>query len=136
MRPSKNLKKLGKWAVVTGGSDGIGLAYAEALAAKKMSVCLVARNKDKLEKCVSDIKSKFKVDATYIVADMPLTEELKKHLAKSLADLGEIGVLINNVGVSYDHAEYLHELDDARIKLLIQINIEATTAITKMVLPG
>ncbi len=85
---------------------------------------------------MNDIKKKFKVDATYIVADMPLTDDLKKHLQTSLAELGEIGVLVNNVGVSYDHAEYLHELDDARIKLLIQINIEATTAITKMVLPG
>lgn len=31
-RPCKNLKKLGEWAVVTGATDGIGKAYAEALA--------------------------------------------------------------------------------------------------------
>lgn len=31
-RPGKNLKKLGEWAVVTGATDGIGKAYAEALA--------------------------------------------------------------------------------------------------------
>lgn len=32
LRPGKNLKKLGEWAVVTGGTDGIGLAYAKQLA--------------------------------------------------------------------------------------------------------
>ncbi len=34
LRPGKNLKKLGDWAVVTGATDGIGKAYAEALAKK------------------------------------------------------------------------------------------------------
>lgn len=32
LRPGRNLKKLGEWAVVTGATDGIGKAYAEALA--------------------------------------------------------------------------------------------------------
>ena len=32
LRPGKNLKRLGPWAVVTGATDGIGLAYARALA--------------------------------------------------------------------------------------------------------
>lgn len=31
-RPGRNLNKLGEWAVVTGATDGIGKAYAEALA--------------------------------------------------------------------------------------------------------
>ncbi len=34
LRPGRNLKKLGTWAVVTGATDGIGKAYAEALARK------------------------------------------------------------------------------------------------------
>ena len=34
LRPSKKLTKLGKWAVVTGATDGIGKAYADALAKK------------------------------------------------------------------------------------------------------
>ena len=34
LRPGRNLNKLGTWAVVTGATDGIGKAYAEALAKK------------------------------------------------------------------------------------------------------
>ena len=34
----------------------------------------------------------------------------------------DIGVLINNVGCSYEHAEYMHELDEARIEQLIQVS--------------
>jgi 17beta-estradiol 17-dehydrogenase / very-long-chain 3-oxoacyl-CoA reductase len=34
IRPGKNLKRLGQWAVVTGATDGIGRAYADGLAKK------------------------------------------------------------------------------------------------------
>ena len=34
LRPGKNLRRLGDWAAITGATDGIGKAYAEALAKK------------------------------------------------------------------------------------------------------
>eukprot|EP00122_Pirum_gemmata_P001140 Pgem_evm1s1018 len=39
----------GKWAVITGGSQGIGEAIAFAFAKREMCVCLTARNEDKLK---------------------------------------------------------------------------------------
>lgn len=44
LRPGKNLKNLGQWAVVTGATDGIGKAYASALA-KKGLCCLPRRER-------------------------------------------------------------------------------------------
>ena len=46
LRPSP--RRYGKWAVVTGGSDGIGLAYATELARRGMSVAILARDAGKL----------------------------------------------------------------------------------------
>ena len=43
LRPGKNLKKLGTWAVVTGATDGIGKAYAEALAKIGPSIDILPR---------------------------------------------------------------------------------------------
>lgn len=37
----------------------------------------------------------------------------------------DLGLLINNAGVSYEHAEFLHELDDATIRRLVDVNIHA-----------
>ena len=34
LRPGKDLKRLGSWAIVTGATDGIGLAYSKQLAKK------------------------------------------------------------------------------------------------------
>lgn len=39
LRPGKNLRKLGSWAVVTGATDGIGRALCDVLA-RKGECCL------------------------------------------------------------------------------------------------
>ena len=43
---------------------------------------------------------------------------------------------INNVGVSYDHAEYLHEISDALVERILNVNVRALTKMTRIVLPG
>ena len=43
LRPGKNLKKFGEWAVVTGATDGIGEAMAIEMAKKGMSIVLISR---------------------------------------------------------------------------------------------
>ena len=52
------------------------------------------------------------------------------------AGLSGPGPQINNVGVSYEHAAYLTEIDDALIERLINVNVRALTKMTRMVLPG
>ena len=47
-----------------------------------------------------------------------------------------MGILINNVGASYPHPMYLHEVDDALVSTLIKVNVEGTTGVTRAVLPG
>uniref|UniRef100_A0A2K6N699 Very-long-chain 3-oxoacyl-CoA reductase n=1 Tax=Rhinopithecus bieti TaxID=61621 RepID=A0A2K6N699_RHIBE len=46
---------LGEWAVVTGGTDGIGKSYAEELAKRGMKVVLISRSQDKLDQVSSEI---------------------------------------------------------------------------------
>nr|XP_033797165.1 inactive hydroxysteroid dehydrogenase-like protein 1 isoform X3 [Geotrypetes seraphini] len=42
-------KQYGKWAIITGGTDGIGKAYAEELASRDMNIILISHNREKLE---------------------------------------------------------------------------------------
>uniref|UniRef100_A0A8D0TYR5 Very-long-chain 3-oxoacyl-CoA reductase n=1 Tax=Sus scrofa TaxID=9823 RepID=A0A8D0TYR5_PIG len=46
---------LGEWAVVTGGTDGIGKSYAEELAKRGMKIVLISRSQDKLDQVSSEI---------------------------------------------------------------------------------
>ena len=52
-------KKYGQWAVVTGCTQGIGRSYAMELAQRGMSVVLISRNKEKLDKLASEIKKDY-----------------------------------------------------------------------------
>lgn len=47
----------------------------------------------------------------------------------------DVGLLVNNVGVGYPHPEYFHLIDDALIRDLVRVNIEATMFVTRAVLP-
>ncbi|XP_056449189.1 17-beta-hydroxysteroid dehydrogenase type 3 isoform X4 [Gadus chalcogrammus] len=53
--PKSFLRSMGEWAVVTGGSEGIGRAYAFELASHGMNVIILSRSKDKLERTAKEI---------------------------------------------------------------------------------
>lgn len=90
------------WAVVTGGSDGIGLEMANRLAGQGFNICIVARNEKKMEKCLSDIKAKYsEVKTLAVVADfakMMTVQDYVDKVADKVKDL-DIGVLIVNAGL-------------------------------------
>lgn len=48
----------------------------------------------------------------------------------------DIGILINNVGVTYPRAMYFHEVDEEIWMNLVRVNIQGTSHVTKTVVPG
>ncbi|XP_076889333.1 very-long-chain 3-oxoacyl-CoA reductase 1-like [Bidens hawaiensis] len=137
IRPPKNIKKYGSWALVTGSTDGIGKAFAFELANKGLNLILVGRNPNKLEEVSSEIRLKYpKTDIKNIVFDLAgdLCEGVGK-ISEVIEGL-DVGVLINNAGVSYPYARFFHEVDDELLSSLIKVNVEGVTRVTQAVLPG
>ena len=60
----------GKWALVTGGSKGIGLASAKALAAEGVNIHLAARTAGDLDKAKADIAGRYNVAIETHAADL------------------------------------------------------------------
>ena len=49
----------GKWALITGASSGLGLAFADLLAAHKVNLVLAARRQESMEKLASDLRREY-----------------------------------------------------------------------------
>lgn len=138
LRGGKNLRKhYGTWAVVTGATDGIGKAMAFEFAKKEMNIVLISRSKDKLDTCADEIKSKNpKIEVRVLAVDFSkFDESVREMVNKFLLEL-DIGVLVNNVGISYPYTKYFHELTNENVDQLITLNVNSTTWMTRIVLPG
>ena len=138
LRPGKNLRKYGKTAIVTGATDGIGKAYALELAKRGLDVVLVSRTQAKLDAVQKEISDSVGGKVEVSTHAMDLTKVTDEELSKfeALVEGKDVGVLVNNAGMSLDHPDYLETTSAEFNRDLIHINCYAPTVLTKAVLPG
>ncbi|KAK7135704.1 hypothetical protein R3I94_014389 [Phoxinus phoxinus] len=128
---------LGKWAVVTGGSDGIGRAYAEELSKLGMNVIVISRNQEKLDRAARKIELTTGGKVKVIAADFT-KDDIYEHIKENLEGL-DIGILVNNVGIlpSQIPCKLLETSDlEERIHDVINCNVKAMVKMCRIVLPG
>ncbi|XP_028779037.1 very-long-chain 3-oxoacyl-CoA reductase 1 [Neltuma alba] len=140
LRPPKNLKTYGSWAIITGSTDGIGKAISLELASKGLHIVLVGRNPKKLEATSKEIREKHggHVQVKLVVIDFEKVvngEEIVKKIEEETEGL-EVGVLVNNVGMASPYPRYFHEEDLEFMEAIIKVNLEAITWVTKAVIEG
>lgn len=95
------------YAVITGGSDGIGLAFAKKMAEQGFNICIVGRNESKINEKLQEIVETSsptgrKVKTRCVVADfseMHLISEYQEKIADKLSDI-DIAMLFLNAGCS------------------------------------
>lgn len=136
------------WALITGASDGIGLALAHELCFRGANVVLHGRNPTKLAQVRDELLAAYperKVET--VVADAgqedacgAVGEIMRK--VKSLPDGGRLRILINNVGGSNARAgaygPIFHRFSDlglANVDALINVNVRFGTLLTAAVMP-
>jgi NAD(P)-dependent dehydrogenase (short-subunit alcohol dehydrogenase family) len=88
-----------KTILITGGSSGIGMATAEALAAKGAEIIIAARSEEKLKEAIAQIESKTgNKNIKYYVADFSSQKSIRSLAEQVKKDYPKIDVLINNAG--------------------------------------
>lgn len=126
--------KAGKWAVVTGASEGIGHAMALDLGRRGFNVCVIARTQTKLDSVVKELEA-LGVEGHAISFDF--ANATPQDWTELFANLNkfEISVLVNNVGVNYEYTNYLDDVDIETNLRLLKVNCESTLRMTKYVVP-
>ncbi len=87
-------ERYGAWALVAGASEGLGAAYARALAQHGMNVVLAARRKVLMEKLAADLRKGFGVEVRCVDGDLA-SPSCHEKLQAACADL-DVGLVVYN----------------------------------------
>lgn len=117
-------EKYGPWAVIAGGSDGSGEAYARELAALGINVMLVARRKDVLDALAQDLRAQYGIETRTLVQDLMETDAAHAMLQAS-ADL-DVGLYISNAGCDGTGSHFFEQPIE-RWRRLITMNVQTVT---------
>ena len=129
-----NVKKLfdlsGKVALITGGSRGLGLQFAEALGEMGARVVITARKAGELEEAKASLKG-MGIDALTVVNDLQNTDSVRPMVEQVLKSEKQIDILFNNAGAVWGSLAEDHPLD-AWYKV-INLNLTAVFLLSQTV---
>jgi NAD(P)-dependent dehydrogenase (short-subunit alcohol dehydrogenase family) len=112
----------GRVALVTGASAGLGLRFAEVLAANGASVALVARRADKLKAAVARIEAAGG-RARAVEADVLDRAQMRHAFDAAERAFGTVTILVNNAGVA--HSNRAVELAEEEWHRVVRTNLDA-----------
>jgi len=122
-RPEALFRLDGRVAVVTGASSGMGVTFAQALAAAGARVVVAARRAERLDAVVREIEAQGGA-ACAVSCDVAREEDVERLVAESHAAFGPVDVLVNNAGFTTVVAAEEQGLDDWRAHL--DVNLTGT----------
>lgn len=85
-------------AVITGGSSGLGVLFARALAGQNADIVLLARREDKLKTVAEDLEKEFGRKVRYYVCDVTSSEQVATIAEKIMDAYGKIDIAVNCAG--------------------------------------
>lgn len=104
-------QRYGPWAVVAGGSEGIGAAFASEIARAGINLVLLARRAEPLDEIAARIRAECGVEVRTLAVDLTGPDMLQK--IRSATDGLEIGLLVYNAGADNSYKLFLErDLDD------------------------
>lgn len=121
-----DLTRYGPWAVIAGGSEGVGSEFARLLAEAGINLVLVARRAAPLEVTAERCRA-LGVEVRTLVLDLTTTQSVEEVVAAT-ADV-EVGLLIYNAGANTHSEEFLSG-DLAEFQKVIDLNVTTQMALS------
>ena len=128
----KNLNN--KNAVITGGSDGIGLGIAKAFAREGANLLLIGKDPEKLQRAQQALLNEFAVQAHTLSADLSKTETVTEVVKDIERLLSTVDILVNNAGLG----KFIpfEQVDSTLYDAHFNLNVKAPYFLTQGLLPA
>ena len=120
----------GKTALVTGSTQGIGLAIAEGLAGSGARVAVNGRNDERVRAAVAELAGKGLTDVVGVAADVT-TDDGVAQLTQQLPD---VDILVNNLGIF--GSTPAREITDDEWRRYFEVNVLSAARLIRTYLPG
>jgi short-subunit dehydrogenase len=117
-------KQYGPWAVIAGGSEGVGVSFARKLAAEGINLVLLARKPGPLADTARRIRAEFGVQVKTLPVDLAAPDALKT--VQVVTDGLEVGMLIYNAGTDNIAADF-HDRPVEAAQRVIALNVIGQT---------
>jgi short-subunit dehydrogenase len=127
MKTTQFKEKYGQYALVAGGSDGLGFAFAEAIARRGLNLVLIARQEDRLKAAAARLKEMYEIDVISISADMADYENVKKIINTLKVS---IGLLVYNA--AFAPIGLFENTSEDHLALAAAVNVKAPLLLTKL----
>jgi uncharacterized protein len=121
-------EQYGPWAVIAGGSEGLGISFAEQLAAEGINLMLIARSADKLEAVAAPMRAKHGVQVRTAAIDLA-SENVTAAVASACGDI-EVGLLIHIAGAASGPNLVIDQTEE-EIMHLIRLNSIGQTMLAR-----
>jgi 3-hydroxybutyrate dehydrogenase len=126
---------IGKTALITGSTSGIGLGIAQTLAAQGANVILNGfGDADHIERLRADLAERHGVQVRHDGADMSRQDQIEAMMARALAEFGSVDLLVNNAGIQ--HVAPVDEFPVDKWYAILAINLSATFHTVRLALPA
>ena len=117
-------QRYGPWALVAGASDGIGAAFATALAGYGLNLVLVARRADLLEALSDSLIRQHGVAVRTVAADLATADGLDAFLESTV----DVGLLVCNAALAPVSA--FDDLSPETVGAMVELNVHAAARLT------
>jgi short-subunit dehydrogenase len=127
MKTTQFKEKYGPYALVAGGSDGLGFAFAEVIARRGLNLVLIARQEERLKAAAARLKETYEIDVISIAADLADYEHVKKLIHTLTVS---IGLLVYNA--AFAPIGLFENTSEDHLALAADVNVKAPLLLTKL----
>ena len=117
----------GPYALIAGGSEGLGAAFAEAIARRGLNLVLLARREEQLTATAAHVTHAHGVDVITVVADMADFDDVKKKVTRLGVD---IGLLVYDA--AYAPIGRFEDVTDDQLAQAVAVNVRGPLLLAKL----